>query len=162
MLKFKGGEEPISKSDRTLPKLRSFDPVSASRNQTISSAGSATSRSPMTTTELATSAAHARKNRHSKKGQGYPASSKVQYSDAETEFLLAFQAFKERTNTKVPPWSDALRVLQFLRYAEPILSSPFDLRINSQQVIPAWVSPAPWAFASGSIFQADSCLSIHR
>jgi hypothetical protein len=56
--------------------------------------------------------------------RGNPATSDRIYDDDEAEFLAAIEAFRRRTGTKFPTWSDALAVARSLGYRKVTEATP--------------------------------------
>ena len=69
-----------------------------------------------TETERARRAAAAREGKNRLAGQGHPATSDVEYTTEEWEFMKAIQEFKSRTGKTFPTWREVYRVFVALGY----------------------------------------------
>jgi hypothetical protein len=71
-------------------------------------------------TEQATRAAHARQASGRRRFVD-PTTCERDYSQAEMEFMLAMDAYKQKSGRMFPTWSEVLEVLQGLGYEKPRL-----------------------------------------
>lgn len=68
--------------------------------------------------ERARRAAKAREGKNRLAGQGHPATSDIDYTAEEWEFMQAIQAFKQRTGNQFPTWREVYRVFIALGYEQ--------------------------------------------
>jgi len=62
-------------------------------------------------------ATNARHGKNRTMGRGHPATSEMDYSAREVEFMMAVEAFKVSTKRQFPTWSEVLRIVDSLGYA---------------------------------------------
>ena len=79
-------------------------------------------------TEQATRAAHARQTSGRRRFVD-PTTCERDYSEAEMEFMLAMNAYKQKSGRMFPTWSEVLEVLQSLGYEKPTLDDDVEVDI---------------------------------
>jgi hypothetical protein len=77
-------------------------------------------------TEQATRAAQARQTSGRRRFVD-PTTCERDYTQAEMEFMLAMNAYKQKSGRMFPTWSEVLEVLQGLGYEKPTLDDDVDI-----------------------------------
>jgi hypothetical protein len=80
-------------------------------------------------TEQATRAAHARQASGRRRFVD-PTTCERDYSQAEMEFMLAMNAYKQKSGRMFPTWSEVLEVLRSLGYEKPTLDDDVEVDIR--------------------------------
>ncbi len=80
-------------------------------------------------TEQATRAAHARQASGRRRFVD-PTTCERDYSQAEMEFMLAMNAYKQKSGRMFPTWSEVLEVLQGLGYEKPTLDDDVEVDVQ--------------------------------